>query len=784
MAGVRSLYLILNISSTQCWRCTHITKTSWIRLSFHPVGKRKALVIFCIFLFSALLISDALCLSDSITLTILHTNDTYGRLLPFPGENANVGGVIRRAYVIQQIREENPNTIVLDAGDAIGPYPLAAFDSGKTVVDLMNEMTYTAMTLGNHEFSYGLNVLLERVKQAQFPMLSANIYVKDTGKLLTQGHLRKEIAGVRIGIIGLTTPSTRYRASPELQQSIRFDDPISSAKGAVKELKDGGCDFIIALSHLGYYGDMDLIAQAKEINLVIGSEVDLPTEKTISVMSPIDPAAGTTLVYCPWFGEYMGRVDIHLEKLPDGYAVKSMDARTYRLDDKTYPDEVIFSSLPHLRTQLEQLSADYSASYIGVLGCVAEGEEVSSLDLVPLIIRKKTKSEVVMLNRGGLKAEMFKGSIRRIQVIESIPYSNQIVVLELSGAQLKAALAHSNKQVSESRKLVLLGLDTAGTSVNGRAINPNEYYSVATSDFLASGGDGYEVLASARKKEHTGLIMRQTVVDYIQELQASGQLVSLASLKASIPQLILKSKAGLDLMVKGITVSESAEDYQQIKLLQSKNVGDFFHWSIKADLSTLMASPRYDLKLGLVSKYGKLQHPLLPSIELDDNTEASSVFRFHLQKRKLHPIARFELENIEFTPSEGGHTIAQLSAGVERKMLSSIVISSGILLRRHRLAETTDKQVSLDFRAQYQGTAKGLQVKSELKLFSIITSTVSDNGPFRDYIATFSGAIKFPLRKYLFLSSTAYVYRDTRIGPWARNIDLAIQLHRTWGKKS
>jgi hypothetical protein len=236
-------------------------------------------------------------------------------------------------------------------------------------------------------------------------------------------------------------------------------------------------------------------------------------------------------------------------------------------------------------------------------------------------------------------------------------------------------------------------------------------------------------------------------------------------------------------MLKGITVSETAKDYPQIKSLQSKNVGDFLHWSIQSDLSTLLASPRYDLELALVSKYGRVQHPRLPSIELDDNTKAVAIFRFLPIRSKLIPIARLEVENIELTPSDESRIIGQLSAGIERKLFPGIVVSGGMLLRRYRPVEAVENQLSLDFRAQHQATAKGVQVKSELKFFPIVTTTSSDRHAFKDYIATLLGSVKFPLSKYLFLSSNVTLYRETRIGPWAYNMDVAVQLHRTWGKK-
>jgi hypothetical protein len=501
-------------------------------------------------------------------------------------------------------------------------------------------------------------------------------------------------------------------------------------------------------------------------------------------MSPIDPAVGTTLVYCPWLGEYLGRVDVNLAKQADGgYFVKSIETRQYRLDDKTYPDELVFKAAPDLQAEIEQLIEKYQDNYCCVIGRVAENEAINALELIPLVIRKQTKAEIVLLNRGSLKAAILAGDIQQGQVVECIRYSNQIIRLELTGAQLKDTLTHSNKQVSDSRKLILLGLDAAGTVVNGRSINPKEYYSVATNDFLASGGDGYDMLASGRNKKYTGRMMRQVVIDYIKTAQASGQPLSLIPLKASLPNFMVKSKVGLDLMIKGLTVSQSARDYPQISSLQSKNVGNFTHWSIQSDLSTLIASPKYDLELSLLSKYGRLQYPNLPAIELDDNTKAAAVFRFVSAKRRFNPITRLEIENVEFTPSEENRIIGQLSAGVERKIPGAMILSGGLLLRRCCREKNAQYQVNFDLRANYKTEAKGVQIQSELKIFPIVISTVTGDSLFKHYIASFANSAKFPLNRYLFLSTSAILYRETQTGAWAHNAQIAIQLHRTWGKK-
>lgn len=751
--------------------------------------KRLNNLFFLLILF-IFVIPQNFCFSEEIVLTILHTNDTYGRLLPYSVEGVEFGGMLRRAYVIRQIISEIPNNvIVLDSGDAIGPYPLAAFDQGKTVIQMMNMMGYTAMALGNHEFDYGVDILRERIGEAKFAMLSANTIERETNKTLSQSYISKEVAGIKVGILGLTTPSAGFRAAPQLQRPIKFSEPFPVAKATISELKSQECDFIIALSHLGYQADMELSAQVPGINLIVGGEMRSYDEKLITAMSPVSYEAGPALVYCPWYGGYVGRVDVYLEKHNDGkYTVKDMKIKKYRLDEKSYPNDVISDSVKDLKIKLELAQIDYQGKYYGILGRVAEGEEINSLELVPLIVRKQTRAEVVLLNRGSLGSQVFNGEIKRVQVSESIQYENRVYTLEMSGAQIKDALAHSGKQFNENRRLIFSGIEGNGASINGRPITPNEYYLVATNDFLAYGGDGYGMIGEGRKKKNTGLMLEQVVVDYIKDAQESNQALSIKELKESIPKLFFKTRTDLGLLVEGLTVSETAKDYPKVNMLQSKNVGNFYYWSLNGKFSTLLAAPEYYLETNLLSKYGRLQHPdLLEKQEIDDNIQGNLIFKLLPGRFALDPLARFEVENIEFTKTDGSRTgklVTQLSIGAERKIIPGLTISGGVLARRHKPKDVTETQLSIDLRAKYQLNYKKIPFQSELKFFPIFKDTASDEPLFTNYITSFVNSVKFPLNRYLFLSADAIIYRETQVGPWARKAQLALQATQTWGRKS
>ncbi len=129
-------------------------------------------IFYFILISPIIVISSHTSFSEELKLTIVHTNDTYGRLLTFDIDGTELGGIARRAYVINKIMNENPeNTIVLDAGDALGPYPLSGFDQGKTVVQIMNKIGYSAMTLGNNDFDNGIEALNERITEAKFAVI-------------------------------------------------------------------------------------------------------------------------------------------------------------------------------------------------------------------------------------------------------------------------------------------------------------------------------------------------------------------------------------------------------------------------------------------------------------------------------------------------------------------------------------------------------------------------------------------------------------------------------------
>ncbi|WP_257667998.1 metallophosphoesterase [Parapedobacter tibetensis] len=217
---------------------------------------------------------------DLVSLTILHTNDVHSRIEPFPmdgSRNQGLGGVARRATLVENIRREQRNVLLLDAGDTVQGTPYFNLFGGKVELELMSKMGYDASTLGNHEFDNGLEGLTSMLPYANFPFLTANYDVSNTPiKGQTRDYIIFKKQGIRIGVFGLGIQLDGL-VDPTRCGDVLYLDPIATANSIATRLKhDYKCSLVICLSHLGYkYGDgkvsdVILAANTRHVDLIIG----------------------------------------------------------------------------------------------------------------------------------------------------------------------------------------------------------------------------------------------------------------------------------------------------------------------------------------------------------------------------------------------------------------------------------------------------------------------------------------------------------------------------------
>tara|TARA_R110002049_G_scaffold762_7_gene5072 strand:- start:15174 stop:16085 length:912 start_codon:yes stop_codon:yes gene_type:complete len=263
------------------------------------------------------------CLNSSTKhITILHTNDVHSHIDPFPSSHSaypNLGGLARRATMVDQIRKENPNTLLFDAGDIFQGTPYFNFYGGELEFKLMSMLKYDAATIGNHDFDNGINGLFAQLPYASFDFLSANYDFTNT---LMEGHVKPYkiylVDGIKIGVFGLGIELAGL-VTKKLYQETVYLDPIEIAQEFSLKLKEEEkCDLIVCLSHLGYQyedqqkpDDLKLAAHTENIDLIIGGHTHTFLDRPTIAINRKDQQMLINQVGC--FGINLGRIDFYFD---------------------------------------------------------------------------------------------------------------------------------------------------------------------------------------------------------------------------------------------------------------------------------------------------------------------------------------------------------------------------------------------------------------------------------------------------------------------------------------
>lgn len=256
-------------------------------------------------------------------ITILHTNDTHSHVEPFLSDHykfPNQGGVARRATLIENIRKENPNTLLLDAGDIFQGTPFFNFYGGELEFKLMSMLKYDAATIGNHDFDNGIEGLLAQLPNAKFDFLSANYDFKNT---VLNSYVKPYKVfvkdGIKIGVFGLGV-ELEGLVDPRMYKETKYLDPVEIAQDMSRILKEEQqCDLVICLSHLGYFyksdpeiiSDLILASKTKDIDLIIGGHTHTFLPKPTITKNSIGENVLVNQVGC--YGINVGRIDFYFD---------------------------------------------------------------------------------------------------------------------------------------------------------------------------------------------------------------------------------------------------------------------------------------------------------------------------------------------------------------------------------------------------------------------------------------------------------------------------------------
>lgn len=256
--------------------------------------------------------------SDLVKLTILYTNDVHSRIEPFPSndpKHANMGGFARRSAVVESIRKENENVLLLDAGDIFQGTPYFNLYQGELEYKLMSLMKYDATTIGNHDFDLGIDNITKQMPHASFSFINCNYDFSNTSlneKIIPYKIFEKQ--GIKIGVLGYGI-ELEGLVDKKMCKDTVYQNPLPIANATAKLLKlDLGCDYVIALSHLGFsyndkkISDMSMAPQTENIDLIIGAHSHTFLEHPIKLKNRIGKDIYVTQV--GWAGIWLGKLDV------------------------------------------------------------------------------------------------------------------------------------------------------------------------------------------------------------------------------------------------------------------------------------------------------------------------------------------------------------------------------------------------------------------------------------------------------------------------------------------
>jgi len=493
---------------------------------------------------------------EGFTLTLVHTNDTHARLEPMEltlsGKKVRVGGVAQRVAFFDRLRAQRRNVLILDAGDVF--QGTLYFNQYRGLADryFMHRMLYRVMTLGNHEFNLGPGHLAEFLKGAKFKVVSANVDVSREPRLqgLLAPYAVLQVGGEKVGLVGLTTPDTREISNPG--PTVAFLDPYESAQKAIYELLAKGVNKIVVLSHLGYGEDLKLARRLVGAQVIVGGHSHTllgsfphpelrPAGPYPTVVK--NPEGKDVLVVQAWeWGKVVGLLEVTFDARGQlvAYKGEALLMTPEVSPEDFFAKEALLAYAQPVMALMGQVIAEAKVDLVGERAIVRKRE--SNLgNLITDGMVWKTKGagvQIALQNGGGIRASIPRGPITVGKVYEVLPFGNTLVVMDLKGKEILAALENGVSQWEQGagRFLQVSGLRyafdlarPAGSRVvrvevrteKGFApLDLEATYRVVVNSFIANGGDGFTVLKEAQGyRVDTGFSDAESFMDYLKELK-------------------------------------------------------------------------------------------------------------------------------------------------------------------------------------------------------------------------------------------------------------------------
>ena len=500
--------------------------------------------------------SVAPCTENVCKLTILHTNDTHGR---FWHNDKGEYGMAAQKTLVERLRGEakaaGSEVLVLSGGDVNTGVPESDLQDAEPDFMAMNSIRYDAMAVGNHEFDNPLTILEKQREWAQFPMISANIYDKASGKRYFDPYkVFKLESGLKVAVLGLTTEDTAQLVDPNNVQTLEFRDPTTEAAKIGKQIRDSKeANLVLAITHMGHYengqhgsnapGDVEMARAlpAGTLDAIIGGHSQNPvcmepgTPDKYADFKPGDDCLpdqqnGTWIMQAHEWGKYVGRAQFDYQngKLTltqyDLIPVNLKDAGGAFIQEEITKDPELYNTLLTYQEKGQQELGVVIGSTDGVL----DGERANVRNkqtnlgrLITTATAEKLGTDFGIVNSGGVRASIAAGDISYRDVLTVHPFGNTVNKATMSGSELAAYLGQvATKTINTGGYAQFGGINMAVdcqaksvtiTSVGGKAFDPAASYSFSIPSFSAAGGDGYPKIDTI----NAGLVDAGELKDYI-----------------------------------------------------------------------------------------------------------------------------------------------------------------------------------------------------------------------------------------------------------------------------
>jgi 5'-nucleotidase / UDP-sugar diphosphatase len=501
--------------------------------------------------------------SDTVCISILHTTDLHGHILPTSDYDGNPdrGGLARCVTQIRRWQRENANSILIDVGDVYQGTEVSLRNKGELMIDLFNHLQYDAWVVGNHEFDWRIEPFYQALQRSTMPVLAANTLLegKPAGEFPDARHplakiqpfILKEIAGIKLAIIGVTTPGMSFWLPPEFTCGIGFQQPVEPVRRAIAKAKGEGADAIVLTSHMGLKprtgGDdfantvMALTSEFPDVAAFIAGH----THQVI----PSRITNGVLLTQADHFGIHVGRVDLLFDR--NSKKLLAREATCELMDNRFHLDHVVISRAKAQLTESDAALAEPIGELAETLharsrpGQPSDIERLIGAAIREALLKRGVAVDGVMHGVFDENANLVAGPRTVNDVWNVIPYENYVVTAELTLDEIKVVM---EEVYASHERRNLLGIEvkttgrgydrriTSATLEDGRPLERGKRYVIAFNSFDSrSAGHHFMKLRALLETPSANCVMhpvqtRDALIDYfrrhkiVHKIAAAGEL--------------------------------------------------------------------------------------------------------------------------------------------------------------------------------------------------------------------------------------------------------------------